>query len=242
MNFSIVSAFSVPKDGEFPESNEDCFGISESQGRIVIADGASESYDSKSWAQILCKWIVKNSEISAQTITFMQGAYNNQYKYNELSWSQQSAFDRGSFASILVVDIDVFNQNCQLTSIGDCCAILLHANNTHKSFPYTSSEQFFQRPILISTNPASNTFLDSINQNSEYRMLWIVSPGDTLLLMTDALGQWALKDDLSGNPNLLYLNNLQSQEELNLIVTSAREQKEIRRDDTTLITIKFYEP
>lgn len=60
----IIFAGQVPKDNAYQESCEDIYSISEDQRIAVISDGASESFDSVKWANILVHNFMQTSSFS----------------------------------------------------------------------------------------------------------------------------------------------------------------------------------
>lgn len=51
----ILFQGSVAKYLDRPEDNEDVYEVAAERGRIIVSDGASESYDGKNWARLLTK-------------------------------------------------------------------------------------------------------------------------------------------------------------------------------------------
>ena len=51
----IRSVVSIPKEEDFPEANEDNFLLRDDKVSCALSDGASESFDSQAWSEILCQ-------------------------------------------------------------------------------------------------------------------------------------------------------------------------------------------
>ncbi|PPT26436.1 hypothetical protein XabCFBP2524_22425 [Xanthomonas axonopodis pv. begoniae] len=49
MPIQILFDGSVAKHLDAPEANEDAYRLAAASGRIVLSDGASESFDAKNW-------------------------------------------------------------------------------------------------------------------------------------------------------------------------------------------------
>src|SRR5690242_19769978 len=105
MHVSFTGSF--PKTQDYPDANEDCFVITDDQLCIALCDGASESFDSKTWARSLADRFVANPLVDTNWVQEAVDSYRSQYDWNALSWSKQAAFDRGSFATLLGVEVNV---------------------------------------------------------------------------------------------------------------------------------------
>jgi hypothetical protein len=57
----VKQVLTVPKEIDYPESNEDFFNVQDNGISCALSDGASESYDSKTWAKILCQTFIHQS-------------------------------------------------------------------------------------------------------------------------------------------------------------------------------------
>src|SRR5213595_4216875 len=53
-----VQQFLLPKDGAEASECEDAIGVNMAAGRFAVADGATEAFDARSWAQLLAEgWV-----------------------------------------------------------------------------------------------------------------------------------------------------------------------------------------
>ena len=245
MSLKIVfSSLQCPKDESL--NCEDIFDKNETNGLYCLCDGASESYDSRKWAYILCQNYVKTGLCNKRCLVtndFVDNCikqYESDINTDTLSWSQQSAFSRGSYSTLLGVSIH--NNSLYIFSVGDSIALRLKKDTMKKtaSFPYEKPEQFKERPILISTIRSNNTFLQ---KNQNIRRWQKITANDLILMMTDAVGEWMLRyfnknismildclnDEYSGS---LKFENLVKQE---------REQGRLREDDSTILKLEFLE-
>ena len=66
MRVHLDFAESVAKDPERPDLNEDAHSQSLNGNIFSLSDGASESYDSKSWAHLLVNKFIENIPINLQ--------------------------------------------------------------------------------------------------------------------------------------------------------------------------------
>ncbi len=237
MRFRVDLAASVAKDCEREELNEDAWAFNETLTCIAVADGASESYDSQRWAKLLVEAYVHDQSVSAAWVADRVQEYVSCADYPALSWARQAAFDRGSFATLLGLELAPNGTDAEVLAIGDSLAV--HVRNLAKqnSFPFSQSEQFDARPQLLSTISANNSFVgtsDFFKKNSS--STWAIQPGDIIYLMTDAVGHWLLRECESAGA-LGILSSIVTKEEFQALVMALRHERRMRLDDSTVIRI-----
>lgn len=239
---NVAFAEQVPKDlSSGQEYIEDRYAISKDNERVVLCDGASESFDSRYWAELLANKFLCDPEIKSGWIADLLSTYRGQFDYQQMSWSKQASFDRGSFSTLLGVQFFSSENLVKLTGIGDTVAFLLCAGSMVDSYPYTHADEFQRRPRLLSTNLEHNEFISSPDFESSYNKKWIIDKDKPhhILIMTDAMAEWVLRSSQTNNfawERLLCLRKLRDFEEL---VLSERSASNMKIDDTTLITITF---
>lgn len=243
-------AGSVPKDSAYPESNEDKLRTCDDARLYVLSDGASESFNSQLWADVL----VQQASSGIPSIRFTRWLKKAITQYEErsdlanLSWSQEAAFARGSFASLLVVSL--LNDHIEVIAIGDTVALLASDEGIIHSLPYSESEQFQQRPHLLSTlrSRHSTQFFrellrslidDRGTQESCCLARWHYPSSDASVVIcaTDALGEWLLRKDERSHDRLKAILGVRTQGHLADLVEKARLEDGMRRDDSSLIMI-----
>lgn len=237
----IVFAGSLPKEKIFPEDNEDLIFVSDDLRRIVVCDGASESFDSKTWSRVIKDNFIHSNEISVSWIEDALRIYNSQFDFPIMSWSRQAAFERGSFTTLLGVNFSQDYSQAKLTAIGDSVVFLLCKGQLVASFPYHYSDQFRERPTLLSTKRSANAF------DLEFKLVglstaeWEIIPSEDviMLFMTDALGQWALKSHEDGIPKWSELCRIRNDAELSALIDRERESHSMRTDDVSLLHLRL---
>ena len=233
----IVFKSTVPKELEFPDNNEDAYFIGNNV--VAISDGASESFDAKNWAQILVRNFVKLAQFKESWLIGAIEEYSSLYNRDELSWSKQASFDRGSFATLLGITFHEESNSVEVFAIGDSLAVLISDGYFDKSYPYTIFGDFNQKPTLLSTNHFLNDFIKPQDFSLTHSVTWnlqsVANPH--LLCMTDALGEWLLKTYQSDSTVLQSLLSFRNEVEMQKFVAVLREDKAIRTDDTTLVVI-----
>jgi hypothetical protein len=231
----------VAKDPCYPEENEDSIEYSPENRRFALSDGASESFDSKSWAQMLVRQFVLKPELSKEWLAELIAEYTSQFDRETMTWSKQAAFDRGSFATLLGVEVFPNHDTVKIISIGDSLAVLLDGTEFIDSYPYSGAEEFQQRPQLFCTDPVHNSFLSSSDFYSSHFKQWTISEqqSPTVLCMTDALAEWALRNAQKGEPSWEMLKSINDISQLEELVLTEREKKNMRVDDVSLVIVVF---
>ena len=238
----VAFAGQVSKDLAFPDDIEDAMAFATEAGRVAISDGASESYDSRSWAQLLVRRFIADTRVDLGWLDEAIGAYGKQSDFTDLSWSHQDAFDRGSFASLLGIEYLPEQKLIEVCCVGDSLAVLIDRQGCRRrAFQYLCAALFGRRPQLLSTHPARNTRLTVPDFFRSHTEAWPISEPElrVVLCMTDAMGEWALRHDECGRPVWNELLALHDQTDLDVLVAEARESRGMHIDDVTLVRLSF---
>jgi hypothetical protein len=230
-----------PKDPAAPDNNEDQLAFDSVRGRLALCDGASESYDSRLWAHVLAQRFIVDSAVTKEWVAAAVATYVDCYDFDALSWSQQAAYQRGSFATLLGIEYDRVHNAIEILAVGDSLAILVDGETIIQSWPFTDPERFKDRPTLLSTLTDANAFVGEsgfwTRAGKTFHLDELSNP--LLLCMTDALGEWALRQVITGDNGLSRLLSIMSEEELEALVIEERTAKRMRIDDTTLLVLTF---
>jgi len=220
---------------------EDAMAFSTGNGRIAISDGASESFDSKTWAELIVESFVVDSSISKTWLVTLVNQFVANFDLSSLSWSKAAAFERGSFATLLGIEYFKDLNDVEVISVGDCLAVLLDGIDAVKTYPYHSAAQFQQRPNLFCSRLADNKFFQDPNFYTDHQTTWSLNnlKNPSILFMTDALGEWALRKAADGSPQWEFLLGISNTEKLVDLVVSERESRSMKVDDVTLVSISF---
>jgi hypothetical protein len=229
------------KEPDRPEANEDAYAFSADRQRLALSDGASESYDSRRWARLLASKFALDPHFDQEWMESAVAAYQAEHDFAAMSWSQQLAFERGCFATLLAVEHDAVNHRLTLLGVGDSVAVLLVGMEVVRAWPLDHPDKFKARPTLLSTLQAHNGFTQAPDFGSLARtdLNLAAFPEPTLLCMTDALGEWTLRTAGDEPGRLADLLAIRSEEQLNALVVAEREAKRMRVDDSTLAILKF---
>jgi hypothetical protein len=235
----VEFAASVAKESDAEILNEDCCLFSLDATVAAVSDGASESFDSRSWAAVLCTLACSDAGVSPHTISQAVRTYDALYDPAELSWSKAAAFERGSFATLLSVRHNRLRSEVEVLGIGDTVLLLTDGNDVIRRFPLTAPEHFEQRPQLLSTRGELNKFLEDPLFNTTHTVVDTVTPMTVGLVLTDAIGQWCYKALEEGRDDWRFLLTVTSADELRDFVWSARADRRMKVDDTTLVRLSF---
>lgn len=229
----------VPKDPLYPEAIEDSYDVRITDGRLALSDGASESFDSKTWARIVTHQFVDDPALNPSWLDNCVRRYIDQFDLQALSWSKQASFNRGSYATLLGAEVFPEKQAIDVIAVGDTICAFIEDEALIATFPYDQYEQFQQRPEIFSTIPSNNAFVSGSDFYAKHFRTFPVRPNckTSLLCMTDALGEWALRSHADGVPKWSLLLAISTTSELEELVEVERAAKRMRTDDVTLLHI-----
>jgi hypothetical protein len=234
MRLSFAASFA--KYQQDSRLNEDAVGERASHGVYAVSDGASESFDSRRWSKLLVQLFLADAHVDERWVRRAVTLYARQFDREAMSWSAQAAFDRGSFATLTGILISPPGSHALVLGIGDSLAVLADGKQIVSSHPYQQPEQFAQRPLLLATVWEQNrALLGRALRNLGTRWSLRRLRDASVLLMTDALGAWLLRDPRSRLPKLL---NLNTPRQFEALVERERVNGRMRRDDTTLVVIR----
>lgn len=220
----------MPKRDSTP--NEDRHAKSVDGRACAVSDGASVSFDSGPWAEILAQGFVDGASFTTAWLKNAASAYEAGYDRESLDWMQQGALDRGSFASLLGVLPASMAGSIEVLAVGDSMLAILDAGELQQTLPYTRPEEFDASPQLLSTSAAENEPLFRGAEAIQTEVIDLhpyVAP--CLLLVTDALGHWLLSHPERAHE----LTSKLSEQEFEEFIVTERQAGRLRRDDTTLL-------
>ena len=248
----VKQVLTVPKEINYPESNEDYFNMQVNGLSCALSDGASESYDSKTWAKLLCQTFIAHSKRKFignfyrykqinKLITHARLEFFKSFSQQNLSWSQQAASDRGSFASLVGV-IDHGN-SIEILAVGDSIALWQSTDESTNSHFLKNSLQFVKQPLLVSTRKSSDDgfFLQENISWSSKKIKKKEIYDNSIFLLTDAIAIKVL--DLIKNGEMSFAINVLKKNYIDFQtwLLSERKKKQIKIDDTTIVWIKTNE-
>ena len=228
----------VPKDLNCPESVEDSLLIACNRHAVVISDGASESYDSKTWADLIVTGYLNDQSIDQRWVKQLIEKYESNFDFATLSWSKQASYERGSFATLLGVTLDGERHLLTIDGVGDCLTVLIYNTGGIFTFPYKCSSDFSQRPLLLSTRLNLNDQLFDPALKETISLITSSEGVETVLLMSDALAAWCLKRIEDHSEDWKRLLTFDGQTDFLDFVIAERHSKSLAVDDVTLMVVK----
>ena len=225
-----VSSYSVPKDKDHPSENADRVGFRPDIGIAVICDGAGSTFGSSIWSEILCKRFLDSEESDFLWLHRAIRDFNCHYAAESLTWNEQAALDRGSYAALLGVEVSA--TELSMICVGDCMLAMAEYGKVVSTFPFSEIGEFPDYPSLLSTLPEMNRkgrLAVRVRQ-------WRRPKADRvkLFLMTDALGRWLVTDpERRGG----MLDLVETDADFTRLVLREREKANLELDDTTLMTL-----
>lgn len=257
LSVRAVQQFTVPKNGNSEEENDDAYCIGERL--FAIADGATEASFSERWAHSLVEKFVVEPPLpfASSTCEFarwlepLQHEWEAGIDWQNLPWFAESKARAGAFATFIGMEffMDGLPEQSEQTespealpskkftwrsmAVGDSCVFHVRDNQLLQSFPLTRAEEFNSRPILVSTNPQSN---DRVWENV-FPNRGEAHVDDRFFLATDALAHWFLVQVEAQQRPWETLSALKTIDDFKSLVAQLREDNLMRNDDTTLLTL-----
>lgn len=232
----------LPKLGHDESECEDVIAVDIESGRFAVADGATEAFDARNWAERLAqRWVQTGSTLTAQEfrkwVTAQGRELRDSWEGLSLSWYSEEKARTGSFAAFVGLEIDLRSKSpaWKAIALGDACMVHSRSGVLLKSFPLSRSESFNATPVLVAS--------DSSLHESAMQSLVVESGscegGDVLLLLSDAIASWYLQRleqrDLDPDTFLRTTEN----EKLNRFFDDQRSTGKMRNDDLAVVRIEI---
>jgi serine/threonine protein phosphatase PrpC len=225
-------AFHTPKAGHTVDEYEDALAGDPEHGRFAIADGASESAFADVWAQILVNAYVETAGPWSGWLADARKRWRSKCQERELPWYTEAKFDEGAYAALL--GIAFTDRRWVAAAVGDCSMFQIRDGRLIRAFPMRSSAEFDNRPSLLGSR---NRRTDQPRARRVH-LRGDLKSEDIILMMTDALAQWFLKQREEGRQPWKDLKVVTNEEAFVRLVSGLREAREMRNDDVTLVLIE----
>lgn len=207
-----ASAAIVPKGGRTDEECEDAaqlgrlpypWGIQQVAApfRVAVADGATESLLGGRWASILCKHFCEGNLGTGLEGAIASARAEWEHELGQLrrsrgaqglSWLEEGALARGTFATI--VGVEVADGLARAWAVGDSCLFVRRGRQQRSSFPVESAANLTSRPELVRAEQANGPGDSASIRQWEGSL----ESGDVLYLVTDAVAGWVLATGETG--------------------------------------------
>lgn len=226
-------AFTVCKDMEYPDGNEDFFVWSENRCGAAIFDGATESFAARRWVHLVATAWRQHSQLDFEGL---QNEYEKEIDALDLGWAEAQARLRGSFTTL--ASVSPTSGGLAATIIGDSCIALCRGNDAVEFHPSSDPEFFRSVPEAL----ASSSTLLSANEDLMTACSWTIpiesGEVDRVVLMTDAVGHWVTSEAAPHeNSRLASLLACRVEEEWSTLVQEERIARRMKADDSTVVVL-----
>ena len=232
----------LPKLGQEASECEDAIAIDAQNSRFAVADGATEAFDARNWAERLAQhWVQRKSTLTVEEfrewVTAEGKELRDSWSGLTLSWYSEEKARKGSFAALVGMEFDLKGEtpSWQAIALGDTC--LLHSRNAIllKSLPVARSESFNSAPVLV----ASDSALHESSMQSVVTESGTCQNGDVIFLMSDAAASWCLQRFETGDLDVNQFLSSKSDDELEQFFDDERLAGRIRNDDLAIVQIEI---
>lgn len=230
----------LPKSGFDSSECEDFIGIDEQNCRFAVADGATEAFDARNWAQRLAEnWVRSDSALTSPTFhewVAREGlALHASWNQLTLPWYAEEKARKGSFAAFVGLELDLMSDapSWKAIALGDACLLHCRKGALLKSFPVTKSASFNSAPLLVASDPAHyKNSADSLAIESGR-----CETDDILFLVSDAAAAWYLERFEQNDFSDILRDN--SEPDAAKFFANERHAGRIRDDDIAVIRVEL---
>ena len=234
----------LPKIGHDTSECEDVIALDTQTCRFAVADGATEAFDARNWAERLARhWVERQSTLTSEEFRSWVATEGRELHESwnslSLSWYSEEKARNGSFAAFVGVEIDLEtgSPSWKAIALGDACLLHCRRGALLKGLPLSESESFNNGPVLL----ASDSSLHESIMQAVVTDAGVCENGDVLLLMSDAIAAWYLqrleKNDLDPDEIL----RTKCDDELSQFLDAERLAGRIRNDDVAILRIEITE-
>ena len=232
----------LPKLGHEPSECEDAIAVDTENCRFAVADGATEAFDARNWAQRLAQHWVQNEcastlEAFREWVAAEGRELRDSWNSLSLSWYSEEKARTGSFAALVGVELDLQTESpsWKAIALGDACLLHCRQGTLLKSLPVGSSASFNSAPVLV----ASDSSMHEASMKSVVIDSGSCENGDVLWLLSDGAASWYLerfeKDEFT--PSDFF--ETKGDEELQRFFDEERLAGRMRNDDVAVLRIEI---
>ena len=230
----------LPKSGFDSSECEDFIGVDEDNCRFAVADGATEAFDARNWAQRLAEtWVREGSALTPETFHDWVGreglALHSSWSQMTLPWYAEEKARKGSFAAFVGVELDLMSDapSWKAVALGDACLLHCRDGALVKSFPLSQSASFNSAPLLVASDPVFyKNSADSLVIESGR-----CEPNDILFLVSDAAAAWYLERFEQNDFSDILRDN--DEPDAAKFFENERQAGRIRNDDIAVIRLEI---
>lgn len=197
-----VRQFLLPKEGSGAEECEDAVAFDAGALRFAVADGATEAFDARRWARRLAEeWVrAVRAPLSAEEFgpwLAEQSAWlEASWEGRALPWYAEEKRRAGSYAAFVGLRLEPAGSGARwrAVALGDSCVTQRRGGELLAAAPLSDHEAFNSAPPLAPSSAALRgaALARLVGAGGE------AEPGDSFLLMTDALSAWFFESHARG--------------------------------------------
>ena len=232
----------LPKLGQEASECEDAIAFDPHTHRFAVADGATEAFDARNWAERLAqRWTQRKATLTTEEFREWVATEGQELQDSwnglTLSWYSEEKARAGSFAAFVGVELDLRSEtpSWQAIALGDTCLLHCRGDMLLKSLPLSRSESFSSAPVLV----ASDSSLHETTMKSVVTDSGVCQSEDVLLLMSDATASWCLQRFENADLDVEEFLGTKDDEELRRFFEAERLAGRIRNDDLALVRIEL---
>ena len=241
-------SFIIQKEAESREDCQDACRQNKEMARYAVADGATQSFFPKEWAELLVEHFCEASVPFPTTNSWRPWIKPVQEKWYERvarTVEERDVFflnnpfnlRQPAASTFIGLEFDRVQAKWQAMIVGDSCLFHLSARE-FRSYIIERSADFTNRLRAFAS-------YDTDNHTEPSFVECDTIPGDTLILATDALAKWILQHEEAGRRDevLGELKEIEDENQFHEFVHRARTDEYIRlvNDDVTLMIISVEE-
>ena len=232
----------LPKLGHEISECEDAIAVDTENCRFAVADGATEAFDARNWAQRLAqKWVQNQSASTLEEFREWVAVEGRELRDSwnglSLSWYSEEKARTGSFAALIGVELDLKTDepSWKAIALGDSCLLHCRQRTLLKSLPLCSSESFNSAPVLV----ASDSSMHEACMKSLVIDSGSCESGDVLWLLSDGVASWYLERFEQNDLEPSDFFDTKEDQELKRFFDDERSEGRMRNDDIAVLRIEI---
>jgi hypothetical protein len=243
--YFVARAFTLAKDPDYPNELQDAYQLDPQRGLAAVADGVASAIFSGQWATLLSAGVVAEDPDPTDPVAFAQWLKEKRKRWAEsidvggLAWFQRAKLPLGAFSTLLWIKLRKENEaagaeyRLMARAIGDSCLFHVRGNECLRVFPIQDTAELERDPLAIGSVDLERDHLLAFHVLDEP-----CRAEDLIVLCTDAVAEWALRETAAGQPLDWQRYWEMPQEQWRKEVIALREQGKMRYDDTTLVLLR----
>ncbi len=238
--------FWLPKDIQQPQGYEDAFELDPAGGKAAICDGVASSLFAGRWAAILAQAAVKQTpqvrdpQQMEDWLRQQRERWSASIDESGLAWHQKPKLLEGASSTLLWIELSGKDapdgtprpRRLRCYALGDCCLFHIRRGLVLQTFPIEESARFDDHPqVLRSVYKRADTVAFEAFETPCH-------PGDLLVLCSDAVACWTLRQlEAGGTVDWEAYWQLSSSDWQQWIL-QLRQDHQIRYDDSTVLVLR----